>query len=129
MGTRTQREETWGRIEYDRQWDEFEAYFNEDNSDSVIVDRPISAGCLVTGRCNLLCQYCYGNDEVLPSKEREIPADEWKQKLAEFYEIDGRRIGSLPRVEHVIRDCESEPRSRTHMCRTSQRSVGPSMIG
>ncbi len=40
------------------------------------VSRPISAGCVVTGRCNLRCGFCYGNFESLPTNE--VSADEWR---------------------------------------------------
>lgn len=70
------RTESWGRIVYDPQIDEFDAEVDQGLIDREIsIDRPISAGCLVTGRCNLGCRYCYGNDEALPTEE--ISAVEW----------------------------------------------------
>src|SRR5882724_958524 len=69
------REETWGRISYDVDLDEFIAEVSSDN-DLVSVERPLSAGCLVTGRCNLRCAFCYGNDEGLP--KNEIGPEQWK---------------------------------------------------
>jgi MoaA/NifB/PqqE/SkfB family radical SAM enzyme len=71
-----QRHEAWGEITYDRELDEFEAQICIENSD-LSVNRPLSAGCLITGRCNLGCRYCYGNDESLP--KNELSADVWKE--------------------------------------------------
>ena len=65
---RTRRDEPWGQLVYEPDLDEFEAHVCGDVP-CIQVDRPVSAGCLVTGRCNLKCQYCYGNDESLPKKE------------------------------------------------------------
>ena len=70
----TNRDEAWGQLVYQRDVDEFEAQVRS-NVQNIRIDRPISAGCLLTGRCNLKCQYCYGNDESLPKKE--LPASEW----------------------------------------------------
>jgi MoaA/NifB/PqqE/SkfB family radical SAM enzyme len=72
----TERQESWGKIKYDIELDEFEAHVCNENT-SMTVDRPLSAGCLVTGRCNLSCKFCYGNDESLPTEE--LPSEEWKQ--------------------------------------------------
>jgi molybdenum cofactor biosynthesis enzyme MoaA len=44
---------------------------------TVVVVARLSAGCLVTRRCNLACAFCYGNDEALP--KGELTADQWKQ--------------------------------------------------
>lgn len=68
------RDESWGQLVYDPIIDEFEARAGGPIS-LIGIDRPISAGCIVTGRCNLKCQYCYGNDESLP--KQEISVDEW----------------------------------------------------
>ena len=73
-GMRTIRKEPWGRIVYEPVLDEFEAQVRG-NDRSLTIDRPISAGCLVTRRCDLKCQYCYGNDESLP--KAELSASEW----------------------------------------------------
>lgn len=70
------REESWGRVEYDSVLDEFEAAVCGD-LESLDVNRPISAGCLVTGRCNLRCAFCYGNDEALPKSE--LSWREWEK--------------------------------------------------
>ncbi|HYX71585.1 MAG TPA: radical SAM protein [Nitrososphaera sp.] len=75
----TVREEYWGKIEYDTELDEFEAQVCS-GTRIISVDRPLSAGCLVTGRCNLRCDFCYGNDESLPKEE--LSTDEWKQIFA-----------------------------------------------
>ncbi|HET6976986.1 MAG TPA: radical SAM protein [Pyrinomonadaceae bacterium] len=69
------RQEPWGQILYDRELDEFEAQVCDERV-SPVIDRPLSAGCLVTGRCNLRCNFCYGNDESLPTEELSI--DDWK---------------------------------------------------
>jgi hypothetical protein len=47
------REEPWGRIAYDYEADEFEAYVREGCTPRI--SRPLSAGCLITGKCNLGC--------------------------------------------------------------------------
>src|SRR5262249_50811970 len=44
-------------------------------TDVLFVDRPLSVGCLLTGRCNLRCAFCYGNDEGLP--KTEMNPEEW----------------------------------------------------
>lgn len=72
----TVREEIWGRVEYDCELDEFEAHICT-GARSITIDRPLSVGCLVTGRCNLHCDFCYGNDEALPKEE--LSSDEWKK--------------------------------------------------
>src|SRR5438876_12326214 len=70
------RKEVWGQVLYDPDLDEFLAeVFNE--SEVAVVDRPLSVGCLVTGRCNLSCAFCYGNHEALP--KNEFAAEEWKE--------------------------------------------------
>ena len=71
---RTRRDEPWGQLVYEPNLDEFEAYVCGDVP-SIQIDRPVSAGCLVTGRCDLKCQYCYGNDESLP--KQEMSTSEW----------------------------------------------------
>jgi len=70
----TKRDETWGRLIYSPLTDTFEACAKGPISD-IAIDRPISAGCIVTGKCNLKCQYCYGDDESLPTEE--LSAEEW----------------------------------------------------
>jgi MoaA/NifB/PqqE/SkfB family radical SAM enzyme len=67
------RSESWGRLVYDTVADEFEAHVR--SSGCPLVDRPISVGCLVTGRCNLECGFCYGNREALPTEELSVA--EW----------------------------------------------------
>ena len=69
------REESWGRIVYDSNADEFEAHVS-DVSVPLVVTRPLSVGCLVTGRCNLRCDFCYGNVEALPNVE--LDASSWR---------------------------------------------------
>jgi MoaA/NifB/PqqE/SkfB family radical SAM enzyme len=59
---------------YDREEDEFEAHVPNNVTDPCIV-QPISVGCLITGRCNLECGFCYGNKESLP--QTEISAGDW----------------------------------------------------
>ena len=68
------RDESWGQLVYSPIIDAFEASASGPIS-SIDIDRPISAGCIVTGKCNLKCQYCYGNDESLPTKE--LSTAEW----------------------------------------------------
>ena len=77
----TNRDEVWGQLVYQPHVDEFEAQARS-TVQSIQVDRPISAGCLVTGRCNLKCQYCYGNDESLPKEE--LPASEWARVFVQL---------------------------------------------
>src|SRR5258708_7611831 len=68
------RSEKWGRIAYDRDADEFEAHLLG-SSGPPIISRPLSIGCLVTGKCKLRCPHCYGNEESLPREE--LGADHW----------------------------------------------------
>jgi len=72
------REEPWGRLVYDKEWDEFEAHVCDESI--FRINGPISAGCLVTGRCNLECAFCYGNHEALPA--REMAANEWRKAFS-----------------------------------------------
>jgi hypothetical protein len=41
------RRESWGRLVYDADTDEFEAHVRSSES-QVLIDRPVSAGCIVT---------------------------------------------------------------------------------
>ena len=70
----TVRQEAWDRLVYDPENDEFEAHVLAGMTRSPVT-RPISAGCLLTGKCNLKCGFCYGNDESLP--RNDITSDEW----------------------------------------------------
>ncbi len=49
---KTRRSEPWGSIHYNAELDEFEGELAEMTS-RVVLDRPLSAGCLVTGRCKV----------------------------------------------------------------------------
>lgn len=69
------REEGWGKVAYESASDEFEAHVRGDMSVRPVILRPLSAGCLVTGRCNLRCDFCYGNEESLPRVE--LDARDW----------------------------------------------------
>ena len=71
----TSRRENWGRIVYDLESDEFEGHLSDEAS-RVSISEPISAGCLVTGRCDLKCSFCYGNHESLPKENLSV--DGWK---------------------------------------------------
>ena len=73
---RTFRHEPWGRIEYFPDVDEFEAHIAREGN-RVTTQRPLSAGVLVTGRCNLECAFCYGDHESLP--QIEIKPIEWSR--------------------------------------------------
>jgi organic radical activating enzyme len=75
------RSEQWGQIAYHPNFDEFEAY-SVNPAEELHVNRPLSAGCLVTGRCNLRCPHCYGNEEALPSTE--LSASEWAKIFAKL---------------------------------------------
>lgn len=76
---RTFRHEPWGRVEYCPDVDEFEAHIAREGY-RVITERPLSAGVLVTGRCNLECAFCYGDHESLP--RAEIKPIEWSRIFA-----------------------------------------------
>ena len=98
------REETWGRVEYDPILDEFEAAVYGE-TDSVLINRPISAGCLVTGRCNLRCTFCYGNDEALPKSESELEWQEWAEVFKHLKRLGLMRVdlsGGEPTVRKDI---------------------------
>jgi MoaA/NifB/PqqE/SkfB family radical SAM enzyme len=68
------RDERWGQVLYDVTVDEFIAVA-KDPSAPILIDRPLSAGCILTGKCNLRCDFCYGNLEALPTQE--LTAKEW----------------------------------------------------
>jgi MoaA/NifB/PqqE/SkfB family radical SAM enzyme len=72
----TTRDESWGKIEYLPKVDDFVAHVCGD-AKIIEVDRPLSAGCLLTARCNLRCEFCYGNFEALPAEE--ISTTDWKR--------------------------------------------------
>ena len=96
------REETWGRVEYDPILDEFEAAVYGEKS-SVLINRPISAGCLVTRRCNLRCAFCYGNDEALPKSE--LNWQEWSEVFKHLRRLGLMRVdlsGGEPTVKEDI---------------------------
>lgn len=65
------RKEKWGLLAYDRDADEFEAHVSAAGL-KPIIGRPVSAGCLITGKCNLRCPHCYGNEESLPATELSV---------------------------------------------------------
>src|SRR5579862_1108056 len=67
------RAEKWGRVAYDRDSDEFESHVLDPDA-PLIVSGPLSVGCLVTGRCNLSCEFCYGDEESLPRAELSVRA-------------------------------------------------------
>jgi PqqA peptide cyclase len=73
------RQEERGQIAYNVESDEFEAWLAPGK---VYADirRPISIGVLITGKCNLKCEFCYGNEESL--WQSEIGADQWANVLA-----------------------------------------------
>jgi len=73
------REEPWGQIEYDPKSDAFVTH-TSDGESVISVGRPLSAGCLLTGRCNLRCTFCYGNDEALPNQE--LSEAEWRHAFS-----------------------------------------------
>ena len=100
----TARDESWGRIVYEPVLDEFEAHVRGGLS-FFKVDRPISAGCLITRRCNLKCQYCYGNDESLPA--RELPAAEWARMFERLKSWGLMRVdlsGGEPTIRRDLQD-------------------------
>ena len=104
---RTIRKESWGHTVYEPHLDEFEARVRGDVP-FVVIDRPISAGCLVTGRCNLRCQYCYGNDESLPRKE--LSAAEWARVFLRLKSWGLMRVdlsGGEPTVRTDIKEIAS----------------------
>lgn len=88
-----------GRLVYDNVWDEFEAHLREGFTDAGVC-RPISAGCVVTARCNLRCGFCYGNFESLPTKE--ISADEWARVFGRLRSWGLMRV-DLSRGEPTMR--------------------------
>lgn len=83
------RKEVWGQLLYDPSGDEFEAYI-EGEPQQLTCGRPISVGCLVTGRCNLKCGFCYGNREALPS--HELTANEWDTCFKQLKSFGAMRV-------------------------------------
>ena len=57
----TNRKEEWGRITYCSEKDQFSAAVKKKHQP--ILSRPLGAGWMLTGRCNLNCIHCYGNRE------------------------------------------------------------------
>jgi MoaA/NifB/PqqE/SkfB family radical SAM enzyme len=72
---RTIRNEPWGKLIYNTARDEFIAEVN--SSATLRVSRPLSAGCLITAKCNFRCGFCYGNLESLP--QVELTTAEWSR--------------------------------------------------
>jgi MoaA/NifB/PqqE/SkfB family radical SAM enzyme len=105
------REEQWGRIIYDPESDEFQGYVVGDDVNTSTT-RPISAGCLVTRKCDLKCDYCYGNDESLPKKE--ITPEEWGEIFSHLKKLGLMRVdlsggeptlrNDLPRIAEAALD-------------------------
>jgi MoaA/NifB/PqqE/SkfB family radical SAM enzyme len=83
------RNEKWGRLVYDSVTDEFEAHLSSDSADAVI-SQPISAGCIVTGECNLRCEFCYGDYESLPHDE--ISAKDWERIFVNLRSLGLMRV-------------------------------------
>ena len=100
----TAREEDWGRLVYDESSDEFEAHVRGGVTDFHVL-RPISAGCLITGRCNLSCSFCYGNYESLPGSE--ISADRWRRIFGHLFSLGLMRVdlsGGEPTLRRDLPD-------------------------
>lgn len=83
------RVEPWGRIFYNAELDEFEAQVADADS-QILLDRPISAGCLVTGQCNFSCAFCYGNEEALPATE--LSPDDWAKAFRRLADMGLMRV-------------------------------------
>src|SRR5262249_55123837 len=67
--------------------------------------RPISVGCLITGKCNLHCDFCYGNREALPREE--IAPAEWGRLFGRFREAGVMRVdisGGEPAMRRDVGD-------------------------
>jgi MoaA/NifB/PqqE/SkfB family radical SAM enzyme len=97
------RNEPWGRIVYDSHADEFEAHVRDQRSP--LISRPLSAGCLVTGRCNLGCAFCYGNEEALPNAEVDVRT--WGQIFRRMRSWGLMRVdlsGGEPTLRQDLRD-------------------------
>jgi MoaA/NifB/PqqE/SkfB family radical SAM enzyme len=97
------RSEDWGKIEYDYELDEFNALLCRGRA--AVVDRPLSAGCLVTGKCNLACEFCYGNFEALPKVE--ITSGQWAAVFARLKSWGLMRVdvsGGEPTVRSDIHE-------------------------
>jgi MoaA/NifB/PqqE/SkfB family radical SAM enzyme len=117
------RAENWGKIEYDAECDEFIAHVCKGRR--AVVHRPLSAGCLVTGKCNLACEFCYGNFEALP--KIEIASDQWARIFARMKSWGLMRVdisGGEPTVRSDIdRILEASLRAGLHTVLSTNGSV------
>jgi MoaA/NifB/PqqE/SkfB family radical SAM enzyme len=97
------RSEAWGHVAYERTTDEFHAITNGP-ARSIILSRPISAGCLITPRCNLRCGFCYGNLEQLPRDE--LSPRKWSELFIHMSQEWGLMRVDLSGGEPTLRqDC------------------------
>ncbi len=97
------RQESWGRVVYERERDEFEAHVHSGGG-APIISRPLSAGCLVTGRCNLRCEFCYGNREALSTSE--LGASGWMPLFAKLSSWGLMRVDLSGGEPTLLRDLD-----------------------
>src|SRR5437763_10575697 len=96
------QEERWGWVVYDPRTDEFIAEVRPE-SQGPLLDHPLSAGCLVTGKCNYRCEYCYGNLEALPKDTLDAKA--WRVVFRQLRALGVMRVdlsGGEPTVRKDI---------------------------
>src|SRR5216684_3199296 len=96
--------EQWGWVGYNRVEDEFIAELRTEESVPELT-HPLSAGCLVTRRCNYRCAYCYGNLEGLPADS--LDANGWQAVFKHLRELGVMRVdlsGGEPTIRKDIGD-------------------------
>lgn len=99
------RIERWGVLRYIENDDEFVAEVAEGAVSDLMIGQPISVGCMLTGRCNLQCSFCYGNHEALPSNE--MTADQWASSFKKLRTWGAMRV-DLSGGEPMLRKDISE---------------------
>jgi MoaA/NifB/PqqE/SkfB family radical SAM enzyme len=101
------RHESWGKLVYHPLFDEFEAHV-ENSAEHFTSEKPISAGCLVTGKSDLRCSHCYGNQEGLPADK--LSATDWQKVFSQLkdwglmrVDISGGEPTTRPDIETILK--------------------------
>ncbi|HEX7705618.1 MAG TPA: radical SAM protein [Thermoanaerobaculia bacterium] len=78
---------------------------------TITITRALSAGCLLTSKCNRFCPHCYGDDESLP--EGHLSASEWGAIFRHLRSLGILRVdlsGGEPTLRNDLADIVAEAR-------------------